>query len=48
LLNKLHNENRRVLFKHPFTCAFGAATYTNGIDTCINDLAKRAEREMCR
>ena len=46
LLNTLRKENRPVLHKHNFTCAFGAATYTVGIDNCINDLAKRADEAM--
>ena len=46
LLNTLRKENRPVLHKFNFTCAFGAATYTVGVDFSLNDLAKRADENM--
>jgi|GEM_PF-1663043 len=48
LLNALRKERRPVLGRYPFSCAFGAATFTPGVDTSLNALAKRADEEMLR
>ena len=46
LLDSLSKKKRHVLNKQPLNCAFGAATFTPGVDKSLNDLAKRAEEEM--
>ena len=46
ILESLNKEKRYVLQKYHFTCAFGAATFTPGVDKSLNDLEKRADDLM--
>lgn len=46
VLNALHTENRIVLRNMRFSCAVGFATFNPSVDSCLQDLAHRADREM--
>ncbi|MCL2020024.1 MAG: diguanylate cyclase [Oscillospiraceae bacterium] len=46
LLEALRNEKRMTLKNQPFSCAFGAATFTKGVDKNLRDVFKRADEAM--
>jgi len=46
LMLELRNEKSPALRGHPFSCAFGAATFTIGVDKSLRDVFKRADDAM--
>ena len=46
VMESLRREDRPAFERYPFSCAFGAATFTKGVDETMRDVFKRADDAM--